>query len=159
MRWTNYRHKCVGDGALDVPHPFARSILRYSHNVRYIVSNTAWYNVSHTAHLHNFVIKPKCATPRNGTSRAPSPTWFVGKCCIVCKTKRGRKLRPHRSHIIPELRPDPLLHSLPCSVARQVLLGKILLSGMLSFQTSRMGCHCLWNTPCPVRSNHIQAPL
>ena len=78
---------------------------------------------------------------------------------LLCKTKRGRKLRPHRSHIIPELRPDPLYHFLPCSGVLQVLLGKILLSGMLSFQTSHMGCHCLWNTPCQVRSNHIQAPL
>ena len=78
---------------------------------------------------------------------------------LLCKTKRGRKLRPHRSHIIPELRPDTLYHFLPCSGVLQVLLGKILLSGMLSFQTSRMGCHCLLNTPCQVRSNHIQAPL
>ena len=34
LHFTNH----VGDGALDVPHPFARSILRYPRNVWHIVS-------------------------------------------------------------------------------------------------------------------------
>ena len=39
-----------------------------------ITSSGERHNILHTARLHNIVINSNLAVPRNGTSRAPSPT-------------------------------------------------------------------------------------
>ena len=74
-----------------------------------ITSSGERHNILHTARLHNIVINSNLAVPRNGTSRAPSPTILprlhhaAKSLCSVLRSNSGllcQFLTPHSSLLI-----------------------------------------------------------
>ena len=105
----------VGDGALDVPLPFAHTTLRYPHNVRHNCVKHHHYkfitqtlippqttvganSVRPSLFAHMVCTNSNLTTPRNGTSRAPSPTFGDIVCPPQNRCRSLRILPPIRGH-------------------------------------------------------------
>ena len=105
----------VGDGALDVPLPFAHTTLRYPHNVRHnCVKHHHYKFITQTSILpqlavgansvrpfsfaHMVCTNSNLENPRNGTSRATSPTIMRYFAMPQNRCRSLRILPPIRGH-------------------------------------------------------------